>query len=301
MADRSKIAWTDSTWNPVTGCTPVTAGCKNCYAARMVKRFPHLHGEYKTYSRNPIPFGRVQFHPDRLDIPLRWKKPRRIFVGSMGDLFHENVEHGWIASVFSYIEAAPQHTFMILTKRPDRMLYHFRGGLSKKFPVLPNLWLGATIEDQEAADWRVSVLLECPAVIHFVSAEPMLGPLQLDRIRHGNAGGYEDAFSDPGDWGDVPQGDRPGGVDWVICGGETGSRASPMHPDWPRSLRDQCQAAGVPFFFKQWGNWRPAFTGETVDVERGVHEWNDGVLSLRVGNKSAGRLLDGREWNESPR
>src|SRR3989304_1459215 len=160
MGEKTKIPWTDATWNPVTGCTPVSSACDHCYAARMIGRgLPKMGHEG--------PFSHVQFHPSRLDQPLRWKKPRRIFVCNVGDLFHEEVEHGWIVSVFSHIEAAPQHTFMILTKRPDRMLYHFLGGLSEKFPVLPNLWLGVTAENQEMADQRIPILLQTPAAKRF--------------------------------------------------------------------------------------------------------------------------------------
>lgn len=293
----TKIEWATKVWNPVTGCTPVSAGCANCYARRMAYRFdPDDH-----------PFSKVTFHPSRLDEPLRWRKQQRVFVCSMGDLFHMDVEHGRIVSVFSYIEAAPRHTFMILTKRPVNMLQHFRGGLSKKFPVLPNLWLGVSVEDQKTADERIPILLQAPAARRFVSVEPMLGPVEIFRGGCPHPIQTERGVLYP-----------PGALSWVICGGESGPGARPMHPDWARSLRDQCKAAEVPYWFKQWGEYFPCPLDNSDDPGTPWRRFPDGhrawglgeasqppetwpqVAMLRVGKKAGGCLLDGREWKEIP-
>ena len=299
MGDKTKIPWTDATWNPVTGCTPVSSACDHCYAARMIGRgLPKMGHEG--------PFSHVQFHPSRLDQPLRWKKPRRIFVCSMGDLFHEQVAMAWVDDVRRTISKCQQHTFMVLTKRPERMKEYFT---SEWYRPPINLWLGVTAENQEMADLRIPILLQTPAAKRFVSVEPCLGPVDLTRIKIYN-GVIECA------------GGRLPPVDWIIAGGESGPGARPMHPNWPRSLRDQCQAAGVPFFFKQWGEWSPEkpVGFHRVTKKRYSHESDtflpngmryrsdhpdDFLLSgmetmWRVGKKAAGRLLDGREWNQFP-
>jgi protein gp37 len=316
MGDKSRIEWTDATWNPVTGCSPVSAACDHCYAARMVKRFPHLHDTRKQravpLTIHPKGFWNIQFHPSRLDQPLRWKKPRRIFVCSMGDLFHEDVPTMTIYNVFTVMARCQRHTFMVLTKRPERMLEYCQRirfipteelahlkepGVSynpneiHSFRPLPNLYLGVTAENQEMADQRIPILLQTPAAKRFVSIEPMLGPVDLGRIKIAN-GVVECA------------GGRLPPIDWVICGGESGPGARPMHPDWPRSLRDQCQEAGVPFFFKQWGEWAPIGTvpahGGHALARFGTN-LNPEADVVRVGKKAAGCLLDGREWKEFPR
>ena len=228
--------------------------------------------------------GEIRLATERvLTEPLRVKKPQVWAVWN--DLFHKDVPHGFIVSVFSYIEAAPWHTFLVLTKRPDRMLYHFRGGLSKKFPVLPNLWLGTTIEGPEAL-WRRDALVDVPAALRFISFEPLLA--------------------------DVGKVDFTG-IGWVIVGGESGPGARPMHPDWARSLREQCLTAQVPFFFKQWGEWaedgfhfahlshRAMQTVRFKQEPRTGTDTPDNAFMVRVGKKAAGRLLDGREWNEFPK
>src|SRR4030066_695492 len=184
--------------------------------------------------------------------PLRVKKPH--VWGAWNDLFHKDVPHGFIVSVFSYIEAAPWHTFLVLTKRPDRMLYHFRGGLSKKFPVFPNLWLGTTIEEPEVM-WRRDVLVDVPAAIRFISFEPLLA--------------------------DVGKVDFTG-IGWAIVGGESGPGARPMNPVWVRDLRDQCQAAVVPFFFKQWGEW---VSVSEVEGPGRHHHFTDGATGRGKGKK----------------
>jgi protein gp37 len=297
----------------------------------MVKRFPHLHGidmlpshmGYGPGDADPYPFSRISFHPGRLDQPLRWKKPRRIFVCSMGDLFHEDVSEEWIDKVIGTMYLAPQHTFMVLTKRPERMLRYMKPDNydTRTWPI-KNLWLGVTAENQEMADLRIPILLQTPAAKRFVSVEPMLGPVYLRPFlphefnREPHCPWCEDCIPNRGDWDgwkETREGKHGPFLDWVICGGESGPGARPMHPDWPRSLRDQCQAAGVPFFFKQWGEWMAASDSSCpCGPPRKDWMWADGKpfwtgdgdrgipLFRRVGKKAAGCLLDGREHKESP-
>lgn len=264
----TKIEWTDESWNPVTGCTKASAGCQNCYAERMSKRLRGRHG----YPADD-PFA-VTLRPDRLEQPLRWRKPRMCFVCSMSDLFHPGVLDEFIHRVFDTIGSCPEHTFQILTKRPGRMRRFVCNSNRLDSPgagwrfggpcPLPNLWLGTSVEDQATADERIPRLLECPAAVRFVSAEPLLEPVNLLQI-HGTS--EEDIecstlyFPLAGEVTfesrNEPLPLKNGGVDWVIVGGESGPGARPMHPDWARSLRDQCQAAGVPFFMKQMAKRAP--------------------------------------------
>ncbi len=302
----TKIEWADETWNPVTGCTPVSAGCQNCYAKRMATRLRGRHG----YPEDE-PF-KVTLRPGRLEQPLGWKKPRRVFVCSMGDLFHPDVPFEFIFKVWAAMLSPIcfKHTFLILTKRPERMLEFYRwcqernkqGMVGLEFER-PHIWLGVTAENQDAADQRIPILLQIPAAVRFVSAEPMLGPVDLNQliVPGDNPMGYH--VSALHEQHDDCLYDSPTQLDWVICGGESGPGARPMQPEWPRELRDQCQAAGVPFFFKQWGKWvSPSqMPGETY---RGIEGFGDGIgitdNPRKVGKKRAGRLLDGREWNEYP-
>lgn len=288
----TKIEWAEETWNPVTGCSPISEGCRNCYAERMSKRLAGRCG----YPEDE-PF-RVTLHSDRLDEPLKWKKPRKVFVCSMGDLFHEDVPHSAIQEVLYRVRMAKWHTFLILTKRPERMRAFFMQYYVQGF--IPNLWLGVTAENQARFDERVDILKQIPAAVHFVSIEPMLGPIVMRQkandereIIQATMMGVLDDYSRP----------VMHGIDWVICGGETGPGARPMHPDWARSLRDQCQAARTPFFFKSWGDWvSPSqMPGETY---RRIEDFGDGIgitdNPRKVGKKAAGRLLDGQEWNQYP-
>ncbi len=332
MSDKSAIEWTDATWNPVTGCTKVSPGCANCY----IERTPAFRMTGQRFERGRIP---VRLHHDRLDQPLHWREPRRVFVVSMGDLFHEDVPDEFIDQVFAVMAISPQHTYQVLTKRPERMRAYiaagerpvrFHDGSLSPRPAstatkvlwaaqndghalysddmewpLPNVWLGVSVENQRMADERIPLLLETPAAVRFLSCEPLLGPLdlarymtpkrELDRYEAEAVSAYG---GNPawGRWWEPP-------LDWVIVGGESGpgraerklverntdaagvdANQAPRHLPvlwepkyealmWLRSIRDQCQAAGVPFFFKQWGGPRPT---------------------------SGGRLLDGREWNEMP-
>lgn len=325
----TKIEWANEVWNPVTGCTKISPGCKNCYAERMAKR---LKGRFGYPADDPF---RVTLHPDRLGDPYKWKKPRRIFICSMGDLFHEEInnpepyiefgefyegtyEHlEFVGEVLSTIADCSHHTFMVLTKRPQNIKlaiqYTKENGrywpqtpkqiapgftFNRSDDYLPNLWIGVTAENQEMADERIPILLDIPAAVRFVSVEPMLGPVDLENYL---------------------------GLDWVICGGESGPGARPMHPDWVRSLRDQCVEAGVPFFFKQWGEWSPKLPmvaefnkmalfnyRDNLDEPMYLRDlepdrqanWAEGgpddTLLYKSGKKTAGRLLDGRIWDQMP-
>lgn len=293
----TKIEWCEETWNPITGCTPISEGCQNCYAKRLSNR---LKGRCGYDKDNPFS---VTLHPDKLDQPLRWRKPRRVFVCSMGDLFHPKVKSQSIAEVFDIIAQAQNHTFLILTKRPRRMKAVLEGfreiwECSCVGWPLPNLWLGVTAENQQRADERIPILLQIPAAKRFVSIEPMLGAVDLQSYVLGDTlcrcdGCMDLAKNAPEMW----QAQR---IDWVICGGETGPGARPMHPEWVRSLRDQCQASGTPFFFKSWGEyaWEENFPVPDIALKT-VKKHVD--ISIKVGKKRAGRLLDGHEWSEYPK
>lgn len=309
MADKSGIVWTNATWNPVTGCSKVSQGCKNCYAERDWGRLTHL----PAYAGRQ--FTDVACHAERLDQPLRWAKPRMIFVNSMSDLFHPDVPEEFIDRMFAVMALAKQHAFQVLTKRPERMSKYLTTnnrqsfwahaaneiGLKSNVPdhrfpgqkrssvctdetpnPLPNVWLGISVEDQAAADERIPLLLQTPAAVRWISAEPLLGPVDLRK-----------AF--------MPDGERPV-LDWVVVGGESGPNARPMHPDWARALREQCQRAGVPFFFKQTGVWQALKPGEAGKAE--FHDkttrfqWNTTFVKTRGGGSD---LLDGRQWQEWPR
>ena len=265
---KTKIEWADRVWNPVTGCTKVSAGCANCYAERIAKRF---WGER--------PFGEVRCHPERLEDPLKWRKPARVFVNSMSDLFHPSVDKDFIGDVFRVMQKTPHHTYMILTKRPKDMLYWFNLMNAERF--LENVWLGVSVEDQEEAYERIPYLLNTPAAVRFVSVEPMLGPVNIVRA----------LLSTP-----------KGVINWVICGGESGPGARPMHPDWVRSLRDQCQEAKAPFFFKHWGEWASDCLCDSKEPHITIDRPQPGLRGcmFRCGKVRAGRVLDGRTWDEYP-
>jgi protein gp37 len=385
MAD-TKIEWADRVWNPIAGCSVLSPGCTNCYAMRQAARVermgtaPHYAGLTRPSKAGPVWTGNIAVAPDEtLTAPLRWRKPKRIFVNSMSDLFHEAVPDAVVDRVFAVMALCPQHTFLVLTKRAKRMRAFLGGdrwatghtterigwagfqmvdqGLAPAgagivsallhgptppvpgvaFPrpeiwPLANVWLGVSVEDQRRADERIPHLLATPAAVRWISAEPLLGPVDL-RPWLSDEDGCQ-SCDDGGDYG-TPHCLKPGRpvgercptaqavfvndegppdqdgapewcvplrvtLDWVVVGGESGPKARPMHPDWARSLRDQCAAAGVPFFFKQWGAWAPIenFPAETVedfDV-RGLTQ--DGVV--RVGKAEAGRELDGRTHDGYP-
>lgn len=318
----SSIEWTDETWNPTTGCTKVSPGCAHCY----IERTPPFRMAGRKFQNGKIP---LQLHPDRLDKPLRWRKPRRVFVNSLSDLFHPDVPDDFIDRVFAVMAIAERHTFQILTKRPGRM-WEYLASERKNGPACevaaqsrvarhaeeiaasrgedvsspwwdlfleqwppPNVWLGTSVENQQTADERIPLLLQCPAALLFLSGEPLLGAIDLKLV---------DPYPHREGW---PL-EKTRAIGWVIAGGESGPGARPCHPDDVRSLRDQCVEAGdgVPFFFKQWGEYLPF--GQQPEPA----DWSDevkyasvvqrGQAYLKVHKKAAGRLLDGREWNEFP-
>jgi protein gp37 len=359
----TKIEWCDKVWNPIRGCSRVSRGCEHCYAETAAARFsgPGMPYEGLAYRNDSGAHwtGKVRLIEEHVNDPLRWRKPAMIFVNSMSDLFHESLSDGAILRVFDVMRQCPQHTFQILTKRPARMLDWFKrwantegeprepqlvrgpkeqrkahpsprgqmfaeyletlgttpppgcawptfdwiGGM-RWWPAstftLPNVWLGVSVEDQKTADERIPLLMETLAAVRWISAEPLLGLIDLES---------------------VPT--MEGSIDWVVCGGESGPKARPIHPDWARSLRDQCVAADVPFFFKQWGQLEPVgivrdgdevINGTAVYDQEGErilpdccsndYEVDPEQVAVRfksVGKKAAGRLLDGREWNEYPK
>jgi protein gp37 len=275
MGDKSGIEWTDATWNPVTGCDRVSEGCDHCYAQTLARRLKLMGNPRYQLDGDPQTSGPgfgLNLHPDKLIEPLTWSRPRRIFVNSMSDLFHDDVPDGFIANVFGVMAAAQQHQFQILTKRPGRMAsllprikdearelavwhrYKSRTGLDPAMILwpLPNVWLGTSVENQRWADIRIPKLLQTPAAVRFLSCEPLLGRIDLHL--------------------DIVRGD----LAWVIVGGESGVGARPMDASWARSLRDQCVGSAVPFFFKQWGGITPKAGGRTLDERT----WDEMPASL---------------------
>ena len=353
MGAKTGIEWTDSTWNPFIGCSRVSEGCRNCYAERLAGRFSAktdgvYAGTTKAVNGLQVWTGKINRAPEETLLkPLHWrplvegcrgleksgvlhdprlvcrdcvKRPRRIFVNSMSDLFHENVPDTWIDQIFAVMALCPQHVFQVLTKRPERMLAYLGSSetarrLMEAFAAMaavtpgvkltiqqkadgldgicfPNVWLGVSVENQAAADERIPWLLKTPAAVRFISAEPLLGPIKLP---YGslNVGPGSSLQRDQQGWCE-------NGLDWVICGGESGPGARPMNPDWARSLRDQCVDAAVPFFFKQWGeNWPNEQGNYSLSPEQEAGATDEDDYS-RIGKKAAGALLDGREWKQFP-
>lgn len=317
----TKIEWCDETINPFVGCSKCSPGCDNCFAEKMARRQIAMGNKaYEgTVDENGHWTGKINWQDGQLDKIAKWKKPRRIFIGSMTDCFHENIPQSSLFDVINIIAEYPQHIFIMLTKRPHRMkeqidIYcnHYR---HYKSDPLPNLWLGVTVCNQQEADEKIPILLQTPAAKRFVSIEPMLGAMDLTRLnipkgtRHiGN--------------GDVLNGvkgclgvDRSGyefwrtpTLDWVICGGETGDNARPMNPEWVRSLRDQCVNAGVPFFFKSWGEYTPNGYGKIAGTWlQEEYIQNYGGLTSEYINMFHKRnsfenftTIDGQEWKQFP-
>ena len=299
----SKIEYVDETWNPVTGCTKVSPGCENCYAERMARRLAGRFG----YPEAPRHFD-VTLHPNRLDEPLRRKKPTRYLVCSMGDLFHADVPFSFITRVWMTAAQTPQHTYLVLTKRP-RMARWFVDTLHKETAAtqpMRNVWLGVTVENQDEV-WRVDELLKVPAALHWVSLEPMLGPIEIPN-HYLDPGEVDSGGFTPWDAPIAIEGPGPV-LDLVVLGGETGPGARPCRPDWVRKVRDDCVAAGVDFFFKNWGGWHPAvWLTEDGDIAAIKAEYDNSedvfgdeeyMLPVPRGQKS-GRVLDGLTWDEMP-
>jgi protein gp37 len=357
MSDYTSIEWTDASWVMVTGCDHVSPGCGlarpgtddeetgrigGCYSAKLTSGRLKHRPEYEGLAVGGRFTGEVRMLPDRLELPLKWRKPRKIFVCDMADLFHEKVDAGFIAQVWAVMAACPQHTFQVLTKRHARMrsllsstefvrgvrealnalldkLYEngkITQDIAEDIEAAPwpmqNVWCGVSAENQYWADRRIPALLSTPAAVRWVSAEPLLGPIDLgwvngiDTLRPDWVGG-----SGGGSGAPHPL------LDWIVTGGESGPKARPAHPDWFRSIRDQCTDAGVHYFHKQNGAWAPVVPDTWENrretdwqVRHDGYAWplaephgsEDGteVTVRKVGKKAAGRLLDGREWNEFP-
>lgn len=263
MSDRTRIEWTSATWNPTTGCDRVSAGCDHCYALTLAKRLKAAGNPRYQVDGDPRRSGPgfgLTLHWDKIDQPLKWRRPRLVFVDSMSDLFHGDVPVEFIAEVFAIMARASQHRFQILTKRPGRMASVLR---RIRPDPLPNVWLGTSVETQDWARIRIPKLLETPAAVRFLSCEPLLGSLDIAAWLQ---------LSD-GLGGRAVSSDGIRRIDWVIVGGESGPGHRPMDPEWARSVRDQCNVSVVPFFFKQWGGPTP---------------------------KAGGRLLDGQLWDQMP-
>lgn len=312
---KTEIDYLTHTWNPLAmRCTPVSEGCEHCCHLRMADRLganPKIgNAEAESYAGHDTPLVRWK----ELKKPITAKTPGIIGVQFMGDLFHLGVDFGMVHEVFDIMWQSPHHTFLVLTKRPERMFEfmtqkNIQNMYGNEWP-LKNVWVGVTAENQARADERIPILLEIPAAKRWVRIEPMLGPVDLRAYLH------RGLLADPSEIGKFY---NP--LDWIVLGGESGPGARPMHPDWVRSVRDQCQAAGVPFFFKQWGAWEPIgplYCNEETDRyadELGQREciYPNGVFCCpgfqpgpdafiveKVGKKAAGHLLDGREWREMP-
>jgi protein gp37 len=309
----TEISWCDKTWNFIRGCRVVSTECENCYAQGIAYRFSGeglaYGGLAKMVNGKPRWTGKLTVVEKDLELPLKWHKPERVFVNSMSDLFYDEVPFDIVDKAFAVMHQCPHLTFQILTKRPERMLEYFKSRyvqIAGLFTIynyglvdwpLPNVWLGVSVGNQEATK-RISPLLQIPAAVRFLSCEPLIGPVSLDNY-------------------------QLRGLQWVIVGGESGRGARPMHPDWARTLRDQCQSAGVAYHFKQWGAWvakalHPDYPPQSDfgtltrsgDWFPTATTWNgrqgepgdDYEYTMRnVGKKAAGRLLDGREWNEFPK
>lgn len=381
----TKIEWADETWNPVLGCRKVSPGCEVCYAItqahiRAGNPHPQIAAAFSGLTRRTADgvdwTGHVNLLPERLDQPAHWRKPRRVFVNSLGDLFHPGVPDEFIARVWQTMARCPQHQFLILTKQqarmkswvsrckqspagwithdgtdpagaydgtgvvvghpyePEHVVTGKRGGNRRVIPAnggwpLLNVWLGVSVEDQHWAEIRIPALLSTPAAVRFLSCEPLLGPVDLSMCdwtppgMEGWPGVHNPLMGEwwpceAGDYAKEYEGrvtDQPR-IDWVIAGGESGPKARPMHPAWPRSLRDQCTDAEIPFFFKQWGQYSPYVpvtaagtgwerphvwvdrtTGQTVEDEPHTGSWQ---TMYRVGKGRAGRDLGDGIWDEYP-
>ncbi len=340
MSDGTKIEWTDATANVVNGCTVVSPGCANCYAMKQAHRFPVRQGLTRQSPSGMTWTGEVRFSDSALQQVLRWKRPRRIFWNAHGDLFHPKVPRSWQDRCYAGMALTSQHTHQLLTKRSEARRDYLNDpetpgriyelvcdmvlegeadvvllapgvdehlapqGTKVRLGLwpLPNVWEGTSVEDQQRADERIPVLLDTPAAVRWISAEPLLGPVELRHWLHDSNCPWDPCIcSEP----------REVSLDWVVVGGESGPGARPMHPDWARSLRDQCLSNDVPFLFKQWGEWLPLrdYSGSgfwptagkgccrlTVDGDQA----DAGYPLQRVGKRHAGRLLDGVQHDGYP-
>ncbi|GAA5124568.1 phage Gp37/Gp68 family protein [Luteolibacter yonseiensis] len=351
MSENTSIEWTDHTFNPVRGCTMVSPGCAHCYAAREAVRFPGIRGVWGDSGTRILAVPDAWKAPVKWNRKAEAAGTRaRVFCASLADIFEDwkgdlrfpadIAPDGWVTArwdgtqmvrefeasadaqglppatmdnmrteLFRLIEATPFLDWQLLTKRPENVMRMVPDHWRERFPA--NVWMGTTVENQEMADKRVPVLLNIPATVRFLSCEPLLGPVDLSGLYFSDVCGGRYPFK-----GVAPEHrtKRIDLLDWVIAGGESGPKARPMHPDWARSLRDQCQAAGVPFLFKQWGEHVTAtigncYDGDSRQVELDGTDSSDWTIDrhtasteimVKIGKKKAGRLLDGREWNEFP-
>jgi protein gp37 len=335
MGAKTGISWCDSTWNPIRGCSRVSEGCRNCYAESTAYRFSGSGQPYEGLAvlknGHASWTGQVEFVEKHLLDPIHWRTPRKIFVNSMSDLFHENVTDDMRDKIFAVMALCPQHIFQVLTKRPERMLEYFSAFGSGRLDVrsaligsqfihikpkdgpvyewtglpLPNVWLGVSVENQAAADERLSILAKTPCRVRFASCEPLLGPLDITRWIN------RDAIREAGGSWTSEQ------VDWIIVGGESGPNARPMLSNWADDIRKQCEAARVAFFFKQNGEWIDAGHSEFGKLPSGPYkylrsdgtEWGDPIPSdedadvntvKRVGRTRAGDTLYGKVYHAFP-
>jgi len=297
------IEWTDLTWNPIVGCSKISEGCRNCYAIPQAYRnaaiaqklenpgrLAYYEGLTEKRSGRTEWTGKINFVPDALNIPLQRKKPTKFFVNSMSDLWHESVTDEQIAEIWAVMQATPEHRYQVLTKRPQRMLHwitEYWGGIwrASRNKILPNVWVGVTVEDQKSADERIPLLLQVPASVRFLSCEPLLGEIDIDRAMYPNGGnstfGFTDGFGEEAF------------LQWVIVGGESGHNARPCNIEWIRSIVRQCQAAHVPVFVKQLGSVPiiRKYTLEEYHAQKSPEfEFPEGTL---FGNKTGDPLLNG--------
>lgn len=326
------IEWTQETWNPTIGCSMVSPGCEHCYAintAWIRQANPNMKGKYdnvvqKTAGGRLNWTGNINLGDNALRLPLKRKQPTLYFVNSMSDLFHPNMPEDWQDEIHAVMALCSHHTFQVLTKRPELMAEYYRGNWQERViaklrvvyqqespqmfdlcadaerrlqinDYLQNIWQGTTVEDQQCADERIPHLLTVPAAVRWLSCEPMLGKVDISKWLNSSTSQQN--------------------IDWVVCGGETGKESRPMFPTWAQGLRDQCLAADVPFFFKQWGDWYPLLEWKASNVRNKLYMWEDGSTEVdvyhkdgkggqimaKIGKKAAGNLLDFAEYRAMPK
>lgn len=340
MADQGEtgINWTDTTWNPIRGCSKVSPGCTLCYAEKVAARFSGPGLPYEGLIRGKKWNGQIRVVDEKLLDPIRMAKPKRIFVNSMSDLFHAGVSRQVRVRIFAVMAVARRHTFQTLTKRADEQLAFLRSDgveadirttaveLARAAGIrgfawdtngkdalpwvwpLPNVHVGVSVESQPFANERIPLLCQTPAALRWLSVEPMLGPVRLTRVAYDNGVAVLDVLR--GLHGAItphaPFEEGVGPIGWVVLGGESGSKARPLHPDWARTVRDECESAGVPYLMKQFGEWLPASQATTEEQVRGVESrvfdlpGGDRAAFYKCGKAKSGRTLDGVVWAQFP-
>ncbi len=314
MGDHTTIEWSDATWNPLRGCSKVSPGCSHCYAERVSARFSGPGAPYDGVIEDGHWNGEIRLISKHIDDPIRWRRPRRIFLGSMSDVFHPKVSDQVLDQLFTVMLAAPQHTYQVLTKRAERLARYTRDWCGRK-PWPANIWLGVSVENQATADERIPHLFSTPAPIRFLSCEPLLGQVCLQRYMSIEwsdvCESWEHDVLDYARMLDGGAADRR--LSWVIAGGESGPSSRPMHPNWLRRLREQCRAAHVAFFFKQWGSWAPAHEHRQTQSPVQLVDEADGKVypshlatsrgrepMILTSVSAAGAVLDNRMHREFP-